>query len=93
MSGLNEYDADVNEKLDVIVKLIESFVIAGSFDDLNTWLQAFRVDDMAPDVLIGALTTTLPVKAELPFRKRFYHNVVNSFEQRGVPVEIVEELK
>ena len=60
----------IDQTLDAIYEWSDDLMRAGRLREIESVLKNLRTDNV--DVLIGFLTATLPVKSNLPSRKRIY---------------------
>lgn len=75
----------VDDALDVLYQWVDDRLASGDTDGCETFLRAVRVDQAHPDVLVGILTTTLPLE-HLPARdalaKKIERKLVNERGKR-----------
>ena len=60
----------IHQTLDAIYEWSDGLMRAGRLNEIENVLKKLRTDNV--DVLIGFLTATLPVRRNLPSRKRIY---------------------
>ena len=69
--------------LDILYAAIDKMFRSGAFADVDAILRDVTVADLSMNILIGLLTTTLPVRRRLPARPGFFQRVESILRKRG----------
>lgn len=58
--------------LDLLYDTVDTWLLEGKYDLVDRFLQRCRQPGLHDDLLLGALTSTLPAKAHLPTRPSLF---------------------
>lgn len=85
VEGANRLDKSGHSDaaLDLLYAAIDKMLRSGAFPDVDAILRDVKVADLSMNILIGLLTTTLPVRRRLPARPEFFGRVESILRQRG----------
>ena len=85
VEGANQLDASGHSDaaLDLLYAAIDKMFRNGAFPEVVAILRDAQVADLSMNILIGLLTTTLPVRRRLPARPEFFERVESILRKRG----------
>jgi hypothetical protein len=76
-----------SEALDRIYDWVDDLLLAGKFEEVNKKLGSLHLARLAPVLLVGWLTASLPAKSKLPNRQRIYEYL----KRQGIDVKGLEQ--
>ena len=77
-----ELDGNVCRALDIVYSRVSELIRLEWIEQLNNEIESIDPNEIGTDVLLGILTSTLPVRSQLPARSKLYHAAFKILKQR-----------
>ncbi len=77
-----EFNGHVCRALDILYTRVSELIRLGWIRQLNDEIESIDPNEIGTDVLLGILTSTLPVRSQLPYRSKLYRAAFKILKQR-----------
>lgn len=77
-----EFKGQVCMALDIVYARVSELIRLGWIVKLNDEIESIDPNEIGTDVLLGILTSTLPVRSQLPYRSKLYREAFKILKQR-----------